>query len=215
MSNVLDRLAREYLHSIDHGLGKPRPGDFTTMKKLQKDLLKEQDENLGGDREDMGKKWAAEALTPVILPDNYATDRLFETSDLYLDMCEADDEVTVERFDMTSERHPIVLPSGIHAVEHFYTARMVYHINIEQHLSDRGTPMEAADSAAQALDNAVPQFQEYIDIHGPQSLLGKWLPGDTTDDNYELKWHVNSVGNVAVGMLDVEILISERWTDAE
>lgn len=72
-TTVEDWLAEEYLlakyraafaeeqrlkqASIDHGLKVPRGGGFMIMRELQQDLLKEQDEGLGGNRADKPKNW--------------------------------------------------------------------------------------------------------------------------------------------------------------
>jgi len=215
MKSQVDILAAEYM--IDHGLKKPRPGDFTIMKKLQKDLLKEQDENLGGDREEMAKKWAgvqnsAEAVydtAPII-------ERLFSTPDLYTDMMEADDAVTAERANIYHAESILSHASGDRYTEHYYSTTITYHINLYQHLQGRGTHARKIDETAMALAGMNPQFQQYIDSLGGEDMLDKWLPGTSADLEFDLDWTVKDVFYRPRGMVDVVIDVSERWlTDAE
>lgn len=202
---------------IDHGLGKPRPGDFTTMKKLQRDLLKEQDENLGGNREEMGKKWANTILEfdEELYGSNPVLKRLFTTTDLIMDITEANDEVTAVRSNIYHDEEEILHADGNRYIEHYYSATIVYHINLGAHLEGRGVTAERHDPCALALNNAVPAFRQYIEAHDARELLDRWLPGRPTDMEYDFSWDLKAVRYRPYAMVDLELTMTERWlTDA-
>ena len=224
--SLIDQLATSYLMEraakIDHGLDQPRPGGFGIVRNLQKDLLKEQDEELGGERYD-NAEWAKKLKKDAAVSDIEETDdpelaneilaRLFATPDLFVEMMEADGEVTASRSDIVKTTIGTVTANGQVWDENFYSTKITYTIDLSTHLQGRGVPdfRQPYSELAKVLDGGIVPFEEYIERNGDRELLDKWLPGKTTDPEYALTWSVESVRYREPDMVDVNMKVSERW----
>lgn len=220
MRSLQERLANEYLLSleeyIDHGLDEPRPGGFSIVRDLKEDLDKEQKEVL---KDQDRKDWSKEASDrgdldkerPDVDPVPLLVKQVFQTADLYQEMSEADDIVSVERSAILKVESAATLADATPCTEHYYSAKVMYHINIAMLLMNSGVPDIYADETASTLGGLSGEFSEYIERNGSRDLLDKWLPGKPTDLDYELKWEVVSVTYSSFARLDVLVKTSERW----
>ena len=136
---------------------------------------------------------------------------MFQASDLYQEMADADDVATAERSSILSVDSAITLPDGTAATEHFYRATVTYHIDLAGYLTGVGVSAMYVDEISAAMGEEYARFYDYIDRHGGRDLLDKWLPGKPTDIDYELKWDLISVKYVSFGRIDLTIKVSERW----
>ena len=198
-----DMLANDYvtqtaLKKIDHGLKKPRPGDFTIVRQLQKDLLEEQDSIHGGNRAEKAKKWASPNL-------------VLGTSDLYAEMAFSDGTVTAVRDEVVDETSDYKLVGDKVFTERFYSSRVTYHINLADMLSSLGEtePRVWTHTAAFLAANPAELFR-YIEKHGAEALLDKWLPAERHDRGYSLSWDVESVSQPSDNMVEVVVSVRER-----
>jgi hypothetical protein len=215
--NMRDRLADDYLRRverhIDHGLDEPRPGGFDIMRDLKEDLDVEQDKILGEQNKDEFWKSSSEMTRdrPDIMMGPMVIEQVFITSDLYQEMADANDVATAERSAILKVDTPTVLADGTPCTEHYFSAKITYHIDMAMFLGSIGVPQMYVDEAAAYMAECSTQVSAYIERNGPNELLDKWLPGKPSDLDFELKWEVVSVTYVPFARVDVVLKVTERW----
>jgi len=198
-----DLLANDYvtqtaLKKIDHGLKKPRPGGHTIVRELQKDLLDEQDSIHGGNRKDKAKKWA----TP---------NKVLGTSDLYAEMLSASGIVAAVRDEIVDETTDILEVGGQPHMEHFFSSKVTFHINVASLLETMGeTDSRVWNHTASFLADSAPDFSRYIHKHGAEDLLDRWLPVERHEESYSLLWDVVSASYRPDNFVDLVVSIRER-----